>query len=149
MAVTIKVKGNAIDKIKDKLDKVTRDKATLIACHNLMYKMMDPYVPFDTGTLAQNVEITDEHIRYKQPYAHYMYGGIVYGPNIPIVQNGVVVGFYSQPGIKKIPTGEYINYDKAHHPLATSHWDEAMMRTEGYSFTNQILQILERNAKKL
>lgn len=136
-------------KIHDKLDQIVNDKQTMLACHNLLFKMMTPYVPFDTGLLSQDVEVTENYVRYKQPYAHYMYEGLVYGPNIPIVQNGVVVGFFSRPGIKKSLTGAYINYDKTHHPLATRHWDEAMMRVQGDSFRAQTKKILERMAKKV
>lgn len=148
MALTVKVNPNSKN-LKGKLDRLLNDKSTMTACHNLLFKMMTPYVPFDTGILSQDVEITDKHVRYNQPYAHYMYEGIVYGPNIPIVQNGVVVGWYSRPGIKKSPTGRYMTYDKTHHPLATRHWDEAMMRVQGDSFTKQVGKILAARANKV
>lgn len=148
MAIKVKVDLNKA-KLVDKLDKLVNDKGTMLACHNLLFKMMTPYVPFDTGLLSQDVEITENYVRYKQPYAHYMYEGIVYGPNIPIVQNGVVVGFFSRPDVKKTPTGRYMNYDKTHHPLATRHWDEAMMRAKGKSFTKQIEKILSARIKKI
>lgn len=148
MSVSVKVKINTLG-IQKKLNKLLKDKGTLTACHNLLFKMCDPYVPFDTGTLSQSVEVTDKYVRYLQPYAHYMYTGIVYGPNIPIIENGVVVGFFSRPGVKKTPTGNYINYDKTHHPLATHHWDEAMMNVQGSEFTSQIQAILEERAKHI
>ena len=92
---------------------------------------MDEYVPEDAGFLAQNVRITADddagHILYNSPYAHYQYMGEVYGPNYPIVNGGEVVGFYSPP--HKTPTGEKIDYSRSHarKPLATDHWDKAMM----------------------
>lgn len=147
MAITVQVKS--LFPADKKLKKVVKDKSFLTAAHTLLFKMMTPFVPFDTGTLSQNVEITSEYVRYKQPYAHYMYHGIVYGPNIPIIQNGVVVGFFSRPGVKKTPTGEYINYDKAHHPMASSHWDEAMINVKGDSFRAQLLALLNERYKQL
>ena len=146
MSITVKVDAS---KLQNKLDRLTKDHDTMLACHNLLFKMMTPYVPFDTGTLSQDVEVTDKYVRYKQPYAHYMYEGVVYGPNIPIIQNGTVVGFFSRPGIKKSPTGAMINYDQSHHPLATRHWDEAMLRTQRYSFTKQIGKIFQARSKKV
>lgn len=90
---------------------------------------MDEYVPEDTGVLAQNVRITADddagHILYNSPYAHYQYMGEVYGPNYPITDGGELVGFYSPP--HKTPTGEKLQYSTFRHPLATDHWDKAMM----------------------
>ena len=136
-------------KVIGKLKQLLNDEGTMIAAHNLLLQKMTPYVPFDTGTLSQDVDITKDYVRYKQPYAHYMYEGIVYGPSIPIIKDGVVVGFYSRPGVKKTPTGEYINYDKSHHPLATSHWDKAMMESEGDAFIKQLEKLFIARLKKL
>jgi len=148
MALKVKCSVDA-SKFAKKYSQLLSDDKTMLACHNLLFKMETPYVPFDTGVLSQSVEVTPNYVMYKQPYAHYMYEGIVYGPNIPIMENGVVVGFFSRPGIKKTSTGRYINYDKSHHPLATHHWDQAMLRTEGEAFRQGIGKILERRAKTL
>lgn len=148
MAIKVDVKVDT-KKLKGKLHALINDKTTMTAAHNILYKMMDPYVPFDTGTLSQNVEITEKHVRYKQPYAHYMYEGIVYGPNIPIIKDGVVVGYFSRPGITKTPQGRYINYDKAHHPLATRQWDKAMMQTQGDSLRKQLQKLLVGRINKV
>lgn len=148
MALKIKVNVDA-SKFAIRFSQLLTNKETMTAVHNLLFKMETPYVPFDTGTLSQSVEVNEKHVKYKQPYAHYMYEGIVYGPNIPIIEDGKVVGFYSRPGVKKTPTGEYINYDTSHHARATHHWDQAMLQTEGDSFRAQIEKILERMAKKL
>lgn len=148
MALSIKCNIDA-SKFASRFSQLLTDDATMTAVHNLLFKMETPYVPFDTGTLSQSVEVTADHVKYTQPYAHYMYEGIVYGPNIPIIENGVVVGFFSRPGVKKTPTGRYINYDTAHHARATHHWDQAMLLAEGDVFRKQIEKILERQAKKL
>ena len=128
---------------------VVHDKTARLEVANMLYKKMDPYVPMDQGTLAQTVEIDENKIRYLQPYAHYMYEGIVYGPNIPIIENGMVVGFFSRPGMKKTPTGAMIEYSKEFHPKATSHWDEVMMQTEGDSVKAEVANIFVRRMKEL
>ena len=72
---------------------------------------------------------TPEYAQYggpEAPYAHYQYTGIVYGPNIPIIENGVIVGWWSPPN--KQPTGAQINYSTEKHPQATHDWEEAMLR---------------------
>lgn len=65
------------------------------------WSLMEPYVPMRTGTLWQNVDILPEGVHYKQPYAHRMYDG------------------------------EHLHFNKELHPLATAHWDDAMMSVKG------------------
>lgn len=92
-------------------------------------RFMDPYVPADNLVLAQNVSITADadvgHVTYNSPYAHYQWEGEVYGPNYPIKDGGEIMGFYSPP--HKTPTGRRLEYNTFRHPLATDHWDKAMM----------------------
>ena len=100
---------------------------------NQAAKFMDPYVPADNLVLAQNIFITADddcgHIIYNSPYAHYQWEGELYGPNYPITDGGEVVGFWSPP--HKTPSGKSLKYSTFRHPLATSHWDKAMMVARG------------------
>lgn len=146
-SVQVKVEINDAT-IKRKLDSLI-DSRTMLQIHNLLAKMCDPYVPFDEGVLSQSVDISPESVRYTQPYARYQYYGEVYGPNIPIIENGVVVGWFSPPGQKKHPTGRPINYNTNSHPLATSKWNEAMMRDHREEFIEQVRQILRQRAREI
>lgn len=88
-----------------------------------------PYVPFDEGILAGSAntatEIGSGEVIYDQPYARYLYYGEVWGPNIPIVENGEIVGWKSPK--EKHPTGRELQYNTDKNPLAGSHWfDRAM-----------------------
>lgn len=88
-----------------------------------------PYVPFDEGILAGSAntatEIGSGEVVYDQAYAHYQYYGEIWGPNFPIVENGVIVGYRSPP--EKYPTGRPLQYNTDKNPLAGSHWfDRAM-----------------------
>lgn len=88
-----------------------------------------PYVPFDEGILAGSAntatQIGSGEVVYDTPYARYQFYGEVYGPNIPIVENGVIVGYWSPP--EKSPTGRQLQYNTDKNPLAGSHWfDRAM-----------------------
>lgn len=88
-----------------------------------------PYLPFDEGVLAGSAntatEIGSGEVVYDTPYARYLYYGEVYGPNIPITENGVITGYYSPP--EKFPTGEKLEYSTEKNPMAGSHWfDRAM-----------------------
>ena len=82
-----------IEKQLESLD----DPDTMQQVHNTYAKFLDPYVPMDEGVLAHDVTVTPEYVQYNSPYAHYMYTGIVYGPNIPIMSDGEIVGYWSPP----------------------------------------------------
>lgn len=84
----------------------------------------DDKVPFETGTL-KNSALTASAIGaglvvYATPYAHYMYMGEVYGPNIPIYEAGELAGFFSPKGQAKQPTGRKLAYAGA--PQRGDHW---------------------------
>lgn len=88
-----------------------------------------PYVPYDEGILAGSAntatEIGSGEVVYDTPYARYLWYGEVYGPNIPIVENGEIVGYWSPP--EKYPTGRSLQYSTERNPLAGSHWCERAM----------------------
>ena len=90
-----------------------------------------PYVPASPDrTLEFSAQISTEigsgQVVWNTPYAHYQYMGIVYGPNIPIIQDGVLMGFFSPPGRPKYPTDRELIYDRAQNPLAGPRWFERM-----------------------
>ena len=84
----------------------------------------EPYVPFRQGALRNSVRfpqgVDGGEIEYNTPYAHYLYEGEVYGPNIPIKDvQGNITGWISPP--EKSPTGRPLQY---HTPETTDHWFE-------------------------
>lgn len=88
-----------------------------------------PYVPFAEGALTTSANLATKigsgEVVYDTPYARYLYYGEVYGPNIPIVENGEIVGWRSPP--EKHPTGRALQYNQDINPQAGSHWfDRAM-----------------------
>ena len=90
------------------------------------------YVPWDSGVLGKSAygatQIGSGKVVYPGPYAHYMYYGEVYGPNIPVFEDdsGIPTRFFSRPGQKKHPTGRAIQYKTDVNPLAGSFWFERM-----------------------
>lgn len=89
-----------------------------------------PYVPWETGTLAKSAytatDIGSGTVIYPGPYAHYMYYGEVYGPNIPVFEDdsGEPTRWFSPPGRKKHPTGRQLQYATDVNPMAGSYWFE-------------------------
>lgn len=86
-------------------------------------RLSDPYIPMQQGRLKNTVYIASDGstLTYPQPYAHYQYEGKVYGPNVPLANDG---GFYS-PTAPKYPTGRTLTYHGA--PMRGPHWDKRMM----------------------
>ena len=138
-----------IEPVIRQLDKLLDDDATMLEVYSMFAKMCDPYVPMQEGVLSQSVQIMPDRLRYPSPYAHYMYEGIVYGPNIPIFENGIIVGWFSPPGQKKHPTGKLISYSTDRHPLASAKWDQKMLADKGEEFAEQLNEILARHYNSL
>lgn len=101
-------------------------------------KACSPYVPYAEGALegsASNAtKIGSGEIIYDTPYARYLYYGEVYGPNIPIVENGDITGYWSPP--EKFPTGKKLEYSTEHREQAGSRWFDRAMADH----TNDILK---------
>lgn len=107
-----------------------------------------PYCPMETGTLAKSAyaatRVGSGVVEYAGPYAHYMYYGNVYGPNIPIKdEEGNVEGFFSKKDVTKQPTGNKIKYKTTYNPLAGSFWFERMKADH----MNDILALARRVAR--
>lgn len=115
--------------IKTISEETTGGKDALLFLANTARRFMDPYVPAQDLVLAQNVKVYVEDnngiVEYNSPYAHYQFIGEIYGPNFPIVENGSIVGWRSPA--HKSGTGRSMKHSTFRHPLATSHWDQAMM----------------------
>ena len=90
-----------------------------------------PYVPASPDrTLEFSAQVSTEigsgQVIWNTPYAHYQYMGVVYGPNIPIIQDGVLMGWFSPPGRPKHPTDRELTYDTSQNPMAGPYWFERM-----------------------
>ena len=138
----IVIKPKISEFLKDKIAELNNP-TTMLTIHENLAKRCDPYVPMQEGTLAQTVTITPREVRYTQPYARYQYYGEIYGPNIPIKENGEIIGWFSPPGQPKHPTGRQMQHSTEKHPLASSKWDEAMLRDHGEEFYKEVEDILK------
>lgn len=149
--IIVNVEANIdLKKIMNKVEALFDD-TVMLEIYNLWGKLMEPYVPMDSGRLAHSYQITPNYIRYHGPYAHYQYIGTVYGPNIPIFQNGELVGFRSPPGkgskSPKVPHQEIV-YNTEKHPLATKEWDKVSWSAIREPFLQGVRDILIRRARQ-
>lgn len=83
-------------------------------------KLIDPYVPRDTGYLMNNISIRPFEIEYKSPWAHFQYVGVVY-------EDPITHSAWARKGVKKIIRAgpQALVYDRSKNPYATSEWDKA------------------------
>lgn len=103
-------------------DRVTGGDAGQLFLANEAKKLMDPYVPALNLGLSRNVRVYVEGgkgiIHYLSPHARYQFRGRVMISKNP--------GVKESAKIVKQPEQE-LKYSTFRHPLATSHWDKAMM----------------------
>lgn len=111
MATVIKVQSGIDKALRRKIAELNNP-TTMLAIHNTLAKMCDPYVPFLEGPLSQTNQVTAEGVRYIQPYARYQY----YGVNF--------------------------NHTTEYHPLASAMWDQAMLRDKGKEFKEEVKLII-------
>jgi len=111
-SVTIDIKSKLNKALRDKLDTINNNPTTMLAIHNTLAKMCDPYVPFLEGPLSQTAVVSPTGVTYIQPYARYQY------------------------------YGDDFNHTTEYHPLASARWNEAMMRDRGDEFVKEVEDIL-------
>ena len=129
--------------LKLKVENIPNNDAVMTELHNTLIEYCNEYVPMKYGILAGSAKATPKYAQWggpEAPYGHYMYTGIVYGPNIPIFENGVIVGWWSPPN--KQPTGENLKYSTEMHPKATHHWEQAMLRDKKEPFMTDLSKII-------
>lgn len=88
------------------------------------------YMPLDTGALRSETNVINQNERGRvflyppqSEYGHYQYEGKLYVD--PVYGKGAFYspeyGFWSRPGVKKVPTDRSLTYSQ---PNATSQWGE-------------------------
>ncbi len=112
---------------------------------NQAKEFMNPYVPAKNNVLAQNVRIYAEGdtgvVEYDSDYAHYQYEGELY-------VSSVTGSPWAKKGEYKVPAGKKLEYGIFRHPLATSHWDKAMMTARKGDLTKAVQNYLKKGGKR-
>lgn len=115
---------------------------------NTCYKHMLSFVPGGTKSqLNQNVSIDVDNIVYNSPYAHYQYVGKLYVD--PKYKKGAFYspnyGFWSRPGISKIPTRQDLKY---HVPGTGAYWDKLMWSSKKNQVIKEVQEYIDRGCKR-
>lgn len=74
----------------------------------------DPYVPYKSGDLSQNVNTTADYNEYVMPYANRQYNG------------------------------KDFNFSRDGHLMATAEWDKAMAVAKGQQLADDISEYIKR-----
>lgn len=152
----VKVKVNRT-KLQKKLLSLVGNEKTLRGINQIIADMIEPYIPYKSGGLRQSVHVGPKTIAWTAIYARYQYFGEVYGPNFPIMSQGQIVGWYSNPGEKKHPTGRELGlpgYWKGWTfgyttPGTGHHWVDKMLENDKQAMQLRITFYLKRRAKEL
>ena len=112
--VTVEIDEQALI---SRFEALAHDEDVLLEAHIKLYEILNPYVPFRTGQLAErDVRIKADGITYFAPWAEKNYYGVD------------------------------IKHNPAVHPLATAYWDEVAMQSEYDTLCKEVEEILRRRA---
>ena len=95
-------------KKQQQLFKMLNDKTIRKEVNKLIKDAINPFVPMKSGALRRSAIVTHKSISWGRglEYARYQYGGQVYGPNYPGIEEGGEPGWRSPKGKgSKHPTG--------------------------------------------
>ncbi len=114
---------------------VTGGDRTLLFMANEAKRLMDPYVPAKNLVLARNVRTYVEGgegvVHYLSPYARFQHEGL-------LMVSRITGSPWATKGESKVLTNKQLKYSKSRHPLATSHWEKAMMIARGKGYEKAI-----------
>lgn len=103
--------------LKRKVEDLIHNEQVMTEVHQQFAKVIDPYVPYDTGYLAHTITVDADCVTYHADYAAKNY----YGTDI--------------------------RHKTDKHPLATAYWDEVAMQSHKDEFAKQVEEIIKRKAK--
>lgn len=99
---------------------------------HIICSRMTRYMPASSGTrvLAAKKKMvrSPTEIYVAGPYAHYQHEGVVWGPNFPRKEGGIIIGWWSPP--VKYPTDRKLQHSTAINPDAGPLWGERLMAAE-------------------
>ena len=117
--VTIQINDEAL---ANKLQGLVDDADVMTEIHQMYAEVIDPWVPMDTGLLANDLVIDETGILY-EAYDE-------------------ADGYYAAKNYYDVS----IKHRTTHHPLATAYWDKVAMQTEYERVKQKATEIIVRKA---
>lgn len=153
----VRIKMSPINTVlQTKLYNLVGNKEVMREAHRILGEMCNDYVPMKTGELRKSMIAYPQSVVWTSPYARYQYEGEVWGPNKPIIQGGVIVGW--KEGEPRHPTGrelgiphEWMGWQFGYTtPETGHHWfDKAMENGGRRAYSLRITGMLKRKARAL
>ncbi len=114
-------------------------------CAEEILRLSGDYVPFKDGHLLKNGVVENgRDVVWDEPYAHYLWEGIVYeDPDLHCAGFQTDNGWRSKKKVKKIPTERSLKYGGGN--LRGSHWVDSMLNDGGLE---KITGMLEKEMRK-
>lgn len=114
---------------------------------NMVNGRISRYMPYQTGMLSTKLKRikSPTEIEVNAPYAHYQYMGEVYGPNIPRIENGQIVGWWSPP--IKHRTGRRLDQTRGKNKQAGPYWERRLMAAEGRAIVADLQKYIDSKNK--
>lgn len=103
--------------LKESLENIKSDKEFMTEVQQEFADVVNPYVPYDTGNLSEDITVDETGVTYNAEYADKQY------------------------------YGEEFHHNTEHHPLATARWDEVAMQTQQEELESRIVDLLEKRFK--
>ena len=106
------------------------------------------HIPIDMGNLRNSALVNKQGITWRTPYAHYVWAGKVYGPNIPVFAEGTtqVIRFVSPKGKKKHPTGAQMQYSIG--ATTGPRWVDIAFEQSGRIINNAVTNYLKKECRR-
>lgn len=105
------------DVIMQKVENAIHDEGVMTQVHQAFAEIIDPWIPYDTGNLSQDITVSAECVTYNADYASIQYYETEF------------------------------NHKREHHPLATAYWDKVAMQTEKERLAREASEIVKRRLK--
>lgn len=109
----------------------TGGEKTLLFAASEAKRLMNPYVPARDMVLSRNVRAYVEGdegiVHYMSPYARYQHEGM-------LMVSRITGSPWARHGESKVLTNKKLEHSRSRHPLATSHWEKAMMTAKGEAY---------------
>lgn len=100
------------------------------------YRHMFPYIPRATGMLSESVDIQEDGVHFRQPYAQFLYYG-----KLMVGENGSP---WARKNERKHVVNQDLNFSTEKHPLATDHWDEPTKLNHGDAIAEAVKKYIRR-----
>lgn len=140
----VKISFSWAKPVSQVLNRITGGDKVQLFMANECKRQMDPYVPAQNMVLAQSTRTYVEKgvgiVEYTSPHAHFQWEGELY-------VSPTTGSPWAKKNEHKVPAGKALDHSKFRHPLATSHWEEAMWTAKKDAVERAVQKYIDGGAK--